>query len=412
MRGGALVGGVVWVSVAAGGCASEAGSPSDTEGSSSDTSDPMAVTLTSAGAGTSGPTSATATTDSTRGSTGASSGDESTGAGSTTGSAACELELTFPEALDDAICPPDASTEQRLQACLCSLSPTLLEQSDRPLDATNLLYYVNRFYSIDPCFPFDPDPAVLSDVREQYINQVDNLEPQLESLCGEYQNDLIDVPPGLTNDDDQLRQVAWSSAAPAGYDSTLDGLPVGFDGDVGFGPMFEAAFDEAGVELYVRSGFRSMETQAALFAYYADLEGDPAIAATYSAWPSHSEHQLGTTADVGYIQDGVMLSPFAPLEADLHWTEAFVWIRANAHRFGIVTTYQPQRVHVHQYKPEPWHLRFVGVQAADVMHACNLSTEEALAYRYRFGVLPVYADLDLVYEAQLDGGWNPDTCAD
>ena len=91
---------------------------------------------------------------------------------------------------------------------------------------------------------------------------------------------------------------------------------------------------------------------------------------------------------------------------------AFVWIRANAHRFGIVTTYQPRRVHVHQYKPEPWHLRFVGVEAADVMHACNLSTEELLAYRYRFGALPKYADLDLVYEAQFEGGWNPDTCMD
>ena len=107
-----------------------------------------------------------------------------------------------------------------------------------------------------------------------------------------------------------------------------------------------------------------------------------------------------------------MVSPFAPLESDLHWTEAFVWIRANAHRFGIVTTYQPARVHLHQYQPEPWHLRFVGVDAAALMHACDLSTEEFLSYRYDLGPLPPYPELDLFYDAQVEGGWTPTTCLD
>lgn len=149
-----------------------------------------------------------------------------------------------------------------------------------------------------------------------------------------------------------------------------------------------------------------------MFEYYAGVEGDPSLAAVYSAWPAHSEHQLGTTADVGYLLDGQMVSPFDPLEADLHASEAFEWIRANAHRFGIVTTYQPRRVHVHQYKPEPWHLRFVGVEAADLMTSCGLSTEELLAYRYRIEPLPEFMHMDLVYDAVLEGGWEPATCVD
>ena len=274
-----------------------------------------------------------------------------------------------------------------------------MQPTVRPLDAADPLYYVNRWYSIDPCFPYPPDDALLADIRATYINQVDDLEPELETQCGRYVDDIIDVPGELTDDDDRLRELAWDSPAPPDHPSTIAGEPVGRDGRIGFGPMFAAAAED-GISLYVVSGFRDLARQAELFEYYADLEGDPALASVYSAWPSHSEHQLGTTADVGYIEDGVMMDPFAPLEADLHWTEAFQWIRANAHRFGIVTTYQPDRVHVHQYKPEPWHLRFVGVEAADVMVTCELSTEELLAFRYGRPPLPEYADAVRALEAK------------
>ena len=66
---------------------------------------------------------------------------------------------------------------------------------------------------------------------------------------------------------------------------------------------------------------------------------------------------------------------------------------------------------MHQYKPEPWHLRFVGVEAADVMVACELSTEELLAFRYGRAPLPEYAEIDLVWDAVVEGGWTPDTCS-
>jgi hypothetical protein len=322
----------------------------------------------------------------------------------------CDPDPEIPELSQDAVCPPTTTTAQRIGACLCDYMPAVMSPVGRPLDASDPLYYVNRWYSIDPCFPYAPSDALLAEIRATYINQIDDLEPELEVQCGRYDDDLVDVPADLTDDDDRLRAIAWDSPAPAEYPTTLAGAPVGRHARVGFGPMFAAAQSEAGISLYVVSGFRDLARQAELFQEYADAEGDPAIASVYSAWPAHSEHQLGTTADVGYIEDGNFVDPFAGLESELHWTEAFQWIRANAHRFGIVTTYQPDRVHLHQYKPEPWHLRFVGVEAADVMHTCELSTEELLAFRYAIPSLPQYSEMDLVYDGTLAGGWVPATC--
>ena len=336
--------------------------------------------------------------------------DDASSSGSS-GGVACGEGVDVFEDDSMAICQPATSTTDRIIECLCSYDPPLLDATSRPLDSTDLLYYVNRWYSIDPCFPFTPPSSLLAEVRETYINAVDDLEPEMLRQCGDYEVEFVQLPPAFTNDDDQLLAYAWSSPAPDDYPMTLSGETVGVDGQVGFAPMFAAAADE-GIQLFVQSGFRSMQTQADLFEYYAGVEGDPALAAVYSAWPAHSEHQLGTTADVGYIVDGNMISPFDPLEADLHASEAFAWIRANAHRFGIVTTYQPRRVHVHQYKPEPWHLRFVGVEAADVMATCGLSTEELLAYRYRIEPLPEFVNMDLVYDAVLEGGWDAKTCMD
>lgn len=389
------------------GCAQPYFASSGTDGTDSEGS---SGTGPDAEAGTSPSSTNAETTDggsSTSGSGSSSEGGES----SSTTAAVCGDGIDIFEDDSMAICKPQRTTTERIVECLCTYDPPLMQPAARPLDATELLYYVNRWHSIDPCFPFTPPSALLAEVRQTYINAEDNLEPEMLRQCGDYEIELVQIPPAFTNDDDQLLSYAWSSAAPDDYPMTLGDEPIGVDGQIGFAPMFAAAADE-GIELFVQSGFRSMGTQADLFDYYSGVEGDASLAAVYSAWPAHSEHQLGTTADVGYILDGEMLSPFDPLEADLHATEAFQWIRANAHRFGIVTTYQPRRVHVHQYKPEPWHLRFVGVEAADLMHSCGLSTEELLAYRYQVPDQPEFMHMDLVYDAVLEGGWDPDTCAD
>jgi zinc D-Ala-D-Ala carboxypeptidase len=388
-----------WAFAALFGCGGDDDAAADTEtgtGDSTSAADDVAPTSEGGDGGE---------TTSTTGETDPASTSESD-----TGEPPCAADPVIPEDASAAVCAPPTTTAERVGACLCALDPAVLQPAARPLDATDLLYYVNRWYSVDPCFPYPPDDGLLEEIRATYINQVGDLEPELETQCGEYDDDVIDVPPEFTDDDDRLRAIAWDSQAPADYPLTIVGAPVGWNDRIGFAAMFEAAEREAGLSLVVVSGFRDLARQKELFESYAEQEGDPAIAAVYSAWPAHSEHQLGTTADVGYFDENGLVDPFAPLASDLHWTAEFQWIRANAHRFGIVTTYQPDRVHVHQYKPEPWHLRFVGVQVADAMFTCELATEELLAFRYGVPPMPDYADIDLVYDGTLADGWTPDTC--
>jgi len=197
--------------------------------------------------------------------------------------------------------------------------------------------------------------------------------------------DLTCVPMAYTNRQAVLRKPAWSSRRSGHLLRTHDGLEVGYKGRVGFKALFDAALYEAGHELFVTSGYRPYAVQAAIFEDHVrrematGLERSAAVAAaaTYSARPGHSEHQLGTTADLTYRTDEGINSGFGGFMAHLmRQSPAMTWVRANAHRFGVALTYRHDRVAETQYAWEPWHWRFVGEEAADIMAACDLSVAE------------------------------------
>ena len=111
------------------------------------------------------------------------------------------------------------------------------------------------------------------------------------------------------------------------------------------------------VRLTVRSAYRSDVDQARTV---ESLEGAHGRAWTElsAAQPGHSEHQLGTTLDL----DG----------GDL-------WLAANAWRHGFVVSYPPERSPTFTcYKPEPWHVRYVGGETARAVHNSGLSLREWL----------------------------------
>ncbi len=132
--------------------------------------------------------------------------------------------------------------------------------------------------------------------------------------------------------------------------------------------MFAAAAAD-GVTMTLASGYRSYATQAATYANYANSRGR-AEADTASARPGYSEHQTGWSFDIG---DGGGACGFLPCFAD---QPAAVWAASNGHRFGFVVRY-PWMFHgITGYYYEPWHLRFVGVEAATDMKARGVQTLE------------------------------------
>ena len=132
--------------------------------------------------------------------------------------------------------------------------------------------------------------------------------------------------------------------------------------------MFAAAAQD-GVAMVLASGYRSYSTQVTTYNGYVAARGQ-ADADTASARPGHSEHQTGWAFDIG---DGGGACSFQPCFAE---QPAATWAKANGHRFGFVVRY-PWMLHpITGYYYEPWHLRYVGVEAATDMLNRGIGTLE------------------------------------
>ncbi len=133
--------------------------------------------------------------------------------------------------------------------------------------------------------------------------------------------------------------------------------------------LFEAAYNEKGYELIARSGYRSYDTQVMLYDRYVKEDGVEA-ADTYSARPGHSEHQTGLTIDI--TSDSV----HGGLTETFGETDEGKWVAENAHRFGFIIRYPENRVDETGYQYEPWHLRYVGTEAATSIYNDQLILED------------------------------------
>ncbi|MET1086513.1 MAG: D-alanyl-D-alanine carboxypeptidase family protein [Arthrobacter sp.] len=132
--------------------------------------------------------------------------------------------------------------------------------------------------------------------------------------------------------------------------------------------MFASAA-ASGVVITLASGYRSFNTQIGTYNKWVQAEGQ-AAADTASARPGYSEHQTGWSFDIG---DGSGRDSFTPAFAN---QPAAVWAKANAHLFGFVVRYPWMLHEITGYYYEPWHLRYVGVEAAGEMNTKGIATLE------------------------------------
>lgn len=131
--------------------------------------------------------------------------------------------------------------------------------------------------------------------------------------------------------------------------------------------MFDAARAD-GFILQVNSSFRSYQTQADTYNYWVQTYGKDQADRT-SARAGHSEHQLGTTADVG--ARGQFLEDFiGTAEAD--------WLAENSWKYGFIISYPEGKEDVTGYAYEPWHVRYVGKDVAADVHSSGLTLREFL----------------------------------
>ena len=159
-----------------------------------------------------------------------------------------------------------------------------------------------------------------------------------------------------------------SDCAPADLRTVPGGMVMRADAADALGEMFAAARQEKGYEFYVNSGYRSYQTQVETYNYWVQNSGQ-AQADRSSARPGHSEHQLGTTADVGFGS--------CQLEC-ISGTPQAAWIAENAHKYGFIVSYPDGKEHITGYMPEPWHIRYVGKGVAQQVKDSGLTLHEFL----------------------------------
>ena len=133
--------------------------------------------------------------------------------------------------------------------------------------------------------------------------------------------------------------------------------------------LFAGAAEE-GITLYATSGYRSYSTQKAIFDRKAEERGEQAANRSV-AKPGYSEHQTGLAMDIeGETTLGTGL------------TEAFgespegIWVAENCHEYGFIIRYPQDKTSITGYIYEPWHIRYVGVEAATEIAALGVTFEE------------------------------------
>ncbi len=156
---------------------------------------------------------------------------------------------------------------------------------------------------------------------------------------------------------------------------------VSIDSKYGRGEIKEEAY-QAFLELYeeaskedlhpyISSPYRSYNRQNQLYTNYSNKDGINK-ADTYSARPGYSEHQTGLAMDLGTSNNTNI--------NDFENSKEFEWMQKNAHKYGFILRYPKGKEYITGYMYEPWHYRYVGVEAATYIYEHNITYEEYYEY--------------------------------
>jgi len=125
------------------------------------------------------------------------------------------------------------------------------------------------------------------------------------------------------------------------------------------------------LNIYISSAYRSFERQNTLYTQYVSSDGVK-NADTYSARAGYSEHQTGLAFDLGISTDH-NISNFSK-------TKEFTWVKNNAHKYGFIMRYPSGKEYITGYMYEPWHYRYVGLDAASYIYEHGITFDEYYEY--------------------------------
>lgn len=169
---------------------------------------------------------------------------------------------------------------------------------------------------------------------------------------------------------------------PDDYEISLTDLPNGHSIDSRCYPALTEMMSvcrEAGLRPLICSSYRSGEKQKALFQERIDelaaqgYSKKDALqkAATSVARPGTSEHQAGLAVDI-------VDSSHQLLDASQEHTPVQQWLMENSWKYGFILRYPLDKSRLTGIIYEPWHYRYVGVEAAAEIYERGICLEEYL----------------------------------
>lgn len=190
--------------------------------------------------------------------------------------------------------------------------------------------------------------------------------------------------PEVLEDDWQLLLVNPWNPMPEGYRVELTKLRGGHAVDARAYPDLQRMMDDcraAGLEPLICSSYRTMETQQRLYENKIrrlmneglSRKEATAQAGTVVAVPGTSEHQTGLAVDL-------VDKSYQHLDTAQESTAVQQWLMENSWKYGFILRYPEEKSAVTGIIYEPWHYRYVGVDAAREMRELGLCLEEYIEW--------------------------------
>lgn len=128
------------------------------------------------------------------------------------------------------------------------------------------------------------------------------------------------------------------------------------------------------IYLMISLSYRSHDEQNRIYEMYKNSHSD-AYADKIAARPGHSDHETGLSFDVFSLQD--------TMQSEFKDTKTFEWLKNNAYKYGFIIRYPEGKEKITGFEYEPWHYRYVGIDAAKYITENNLTLEEYITYHYK-----------------------------
>ena len=228
--------------------------------------------------------------------------------------------------------------------------------------------------------------ALLADVENMEGNATDEPDAGISENTTD-KEELYDYSDyDFSRDDWRLILINKQHSIPENYEFPIDNITNDMQCDARLKDdlldMFKAANAE-GVSLEIRSPYRThmhqqenfdkrMETYIRKGYSYVEAFQRTSRAITV---PGHSEHEVGLAFDItctGYYN----------LDEAFFKTAAGTWLYENSYKYGFILRYPKDKEYITGIEFEPWHYRYVGVEAATYMTLNDMCMEEFWGERF------------------------------